>query len=112
MINERRSPVQFTQESAQRIARVVRGVETTSRPAKPLSFDPQLSTGGGSGRIKLGTFQGPWLKNTAKTVTLLNVTSTVTVSNVFANVASSQFLPRKCAFTRYNGIWYLIAAEC
>lgn len=111
----RRDPVQFTQESAQRIARVVRGVETSVAPSSPLTFEPYFPPKRGGGGVVIGSFTGGWQKQVIKTVTMLNVLTqpnTLEAVNLFANIATSTAVSRTCAVAKYQGGWYLIAAEC
>jgi hypothetical protein len=69
------SATQFTRESAERIARVVRRAETTPSAGVPLSFGSQL-TGREKKSVRIGTFTGAWPINTPKTVTFKYVTET------------------------------------
>jgi len=73
-----RDPVQFTRESAERIANVVRAAETAPAPASPLRFDDPPPA---DFRLKLGTFTGSWETGTYKTVTLSGSTNTASVFN-------------------------------
>lgn len=72
-------PIQFTRESAERIASVIRATEVTPRPGKPLTFEPYLE--GNRARLLVGDFVGPWLVDTFATVTLAGSTVTASVYN-------------------------------
>jgi len=60
--------VQFTRESAERVARVVRQAELTPAAASPLTFDhPQF---GATGKLfRVCTFTGSWSIGSTKNVT-------------------------------------------
>lgn len=80
MAKKARDPVQFTFESAERIARVVRSAELATPQASPLTFDPFLQDKL-RGAVKLATFTGSWQTGQFKTVTLHGVTHTARVFN-------------------------------
>ena len=104
-------PTQFTRESAERIANVVRAAELASPAARPLSFD-RLDTPQKQRLFRVCTFTGAWSKNTVKTVTFRGITttpSTVSASNIFANITATA---GNCAIAKDGTAWYLIAAEC
>ena len=73
-----RDPVQFTRESAERIANVVRAAETAPPPASPLRFEEPPTA---PLRLKVATFTGSWATGTYKTVTLAGSTNTASVYN-------------------------------
>lgn len=75
----RRDPVQFTLESAERIASVVRAVETTPSPGSPLTFGHVATFKHAT--LKLATFTGNWATGQYKTVTLYGSTNTARVYN-------------------------------
>lgn len=101
MTPEKRNSVQFTRESADRIARVVRETEITPKPAKPLTFQPLLQSHGGKG-LQLGTFTGNWNTAAFNVVTLAGTTATVSVLNVSNPVAFAD-CPRTVAFSVIQG---------
>ena len=107
-----RDAVQFTRESADRIAGVVRTLELTPARGAPLNFD---AVPPGQRKVfRVCTFTGAWSKNSAKTVTFRNQTSTpntVSATNLFAAIATAAG-SRNCAIARDGTAWYLIAAEC
>jgi hypothetical protein len=66
--------VQFTRESAERVARVVRQAELTPAGASPLTFGNRV---GGSGKVfRVCTFTGSWSIGSSKNVTFKYQTTT------------------------------------
>ena len=105
-----RDAVQFTRESAERIANVVRATELTPTPGRPLTFESMPPSA--SRRVfRMATFTGAWAINGAKTVTLRGSTATLSAVNLFANIATAAS-SRNCAIAKDGTAWYLIAAEC
>lgn len=106
--------VQFTRESAERIAGVVRAAETSAPAAKPLTFGGR-GIGGMSGKVfRVATFTGAWSIGSSKTVTFKNQTATpntVAAQNIFVTVGNTASTT-SCAIARDGTAWYLIAAEC
>jgi hypothetical protein len=66
--------VQFTRESAERVARVVRQAELTPAGASPLTFRKLFSDNKKS--VRIGTFTGSWPISGTKTVTFKYVAET------------------------------------
>jgi len=108
-------PTQFTRESAERIANVVRAAELASPAARPLSFDrvdtPKQRL------FRVCTFTGAWSINATKTVTFRNQTATPNTAaamNLFAAITgtTATSTSRNCAIAKDGTAWYLIAAEC
>lgn len=100
-------PVQFTRESAFRIANVVRRVETDAPRAKPLTFDAIMPSGRPKA-FRICTFTGAWAIDSDKTVTLRNQTTTpntVSAMNLFVNLPDNG--QRNCAIGRDGTAWYL-----
>jgi hypothetical protein len=102
-------PTQFTRESAERIANVVRAAELASPAARPLSFDrvdtpkPRL--------FRVCTFTGAWSINDTKTVTFKNQTATpntVSAVNLFFPVTNTATGDRDCAIAKDGSQWYLV----
>ena len=73
--------VQFTRESAERVARVVRQAELTPAGASPLTFGRRL-TDAAPKPIRMGTFTGSWPIGATKTVTFKFVTETPNTASV------------------------------
>jgi hypothetical protein len=105
-----RDAVQFTRESADRIANVVRTLELTPARGAPLNYEA-LQQQQQRKVFRMATFTGAWAKNTSKAVTLRGVTATLSSTNLFAAIASAAG-SRNCAIARDGTAWYLIAAEC
>jgi hypothetical protein len=104
-----RDAVQFTRESAERIANVVRAAELTPTRGRAMSFDPVLESP--RRRVfRMGTFTGAWPKGTAKAVSVGGGAS-INAANLFASIGASA-VARNCAIARDGTAWYLIAAEC
>jgi hypothetical protein len=104
-----RDPVQFTRESAERIANVVRAAELTPTPGRALNFDAILESP--RRRVfRMATFTGAWPKGTAKAVSVGGGAS-INAWNLFAAIGASADA-RNCAIARDGTAWYLIAAEC
>lgn len=104
-------PVQFTRQSAERIAAVVRQQELTPAPASPLEFQAFVPGGRSGGNVRVGTFSGAWNKGATKTVSLANAATTKVAINLFATVGAFAG-DRSCAIAKDGTAWYLIAAEC
>ena len=106
MTPSNRDAVQFTRESSERIARVVRAAELAPTPGTPLTFDPVLMSGSGRKVFRMGTFTGDWPNGTAKTVTLFGSTATLSAINLFVGLPYQGV--RNCAVARDGTAWYLI----
>lgn len=108
--------VQFTLESAQRIAGVIRAAELAVPAAAPLTFKrpilPERKI------FRVGEFDGTWLKSTDKQVRLINQEEVnnepveVTVKNVLYNVFPVEpGSPTRCVIGREGSEWYLANDE-
>jgi hypothetical protein len=105
-----KDPTQFTQESAERIARVVRAAELAVPQARPLTFD-RVDVVQKAKAFRVCTFTGAWSIDSAKTVTFRNVTSTpntVSAYNLFFPVGTGQTSTLNCAVAKDGTAWYLI----
>lgn len=109
--------VDFTRGAAERIARVVRRVETGDRDGKPLTFNRVPEQPGKV--FRTGTFDGTWAKNATAVVTFRTPTSVTAVLtamayNIFATIGTStaSTATLNCAVAKDGTAWYLIAAEC
>ena len=100
-----RDRVQFTRESAERIANVVRTVELVPTPGRPLSFE-QMAVASTRKTFRMATFTGAWSINSAKVVTLRGSTATLSATNLLLNVPSAG--TRNCAIARDGTAWYLV----
>ena len=102
-------PTQFTRESAERIANVVRAAELASPAARPLSFE-RVDYVKNSKVFRVCTFTGAWSIGGTKTVTLKNRTNTpntLTAINLFLPVPAPS-AATDCAIAKDGTAWYLI----
>jgi hypothetical protein len=100
---------QFTLESAERIARVVRAAELGSPQASALTFDKAETPA--KKIFRVCNFTGAWAIDSVKTVTFRNVTSTpntVSALNLFTTFTQSGEV-RPCAIAKEGTGWYLVA---
>ena len=101
-------PTQFTRESAERIANVVRAAELAVPVSRALTFDridPQRKV------FRVCTFTGAWSIGSEKTVTFRNVTSTpntVSAVNLFFPISAAPPSAANCAVAKDGGQWYLV----
>jgi hypothetical protein len=103
-------PTQFTRESAERIANVVRAAELASPAARPLSFD-RLDTPQKAKLFRVCTFTGAWSINATKTVTFKNQTATpntVAAMNLFFPFSAASNATTDCAIAKEGTAWFLI----
>lgn len=103
-------PTQFTRESAERIARVVRAVELGSPQARALTFD-RIDYQRKDKVFRVCTFTGAWSIGDSKTVTFRNVTTTpntVSAVNLFFPIGTAQTSTLTCAVAKDGTAWYLI----
>lgn len=100
--------VQFTFESAERIANVVRAAETSPRVGSPLRFLRQLPLQIPR-QVRPGTFTGLWSTGQLKTVTLSRVpTATVSVQNLTMHLPFTH--TQNCIVGKEGTAWYLVDA--
>jgi hypothetical protein len=100
--------VQFTYESAERIANVVRAAETTPPSASPLTFDKRFADRPPK-QVRIGTFSGAWAVNATKTVTFKFVTetpNTALVTNLVCGLSPSGSCDVSIA--RDGSAWFLL----
>ena len=104
-----RDPTQFTRESAERIANVVRAAELAVPAAKPLAFDP-LIDGRKPKVFRVATFTGAWSIGDVKTVTFKYQTATPNTASV-VNLFFPMPAPASatdCAIAKDGTAWHLI----
>ena len=104
-----RDPTQFTRESAERIANVVRAAELATPGARPLDFERVDFSR--SRVFRVATYTGAWSINASKTVTFKYQTATpntATVLNLFFPVTSTAAGSRDCAIAKNGTAWFLI----
>ena len=108
--------VQFTLESAERIAGVIRSAELAVPAAAPLRFErPDITA---KKIFRVGEFDGTWMKGADKTVRLLNQDDEngdpveVTAKNLLYNVFPvTPGGPTKCIVGRDGSEWYFTNDE-
>jgi hypothetical protein len=103
------SATQFTRESAERIARVVRAAETTPSAGVPLEFDKRFYDKDKSKHIRVATFSGSWPAGSTKTVTLKYApTATASVTNLTWPIDLSGYLNEDCIVGKEGTNWWLL----
>jgi hypothetical protein len=104
-----RSPqdaVQFTLESAERIADVVRAAELAAPEGKPLTFEARFPERMPK-QVRAATFTGSWAINASKVVTFQYApTATASVLNLLINLPSAG--QRNCIVGREGTAWHLV----
>jgi hypothetical protein len=101
-------PTQFTRESAERIARVVRAAELDTPAARSLQFEP-LFDARKVKTFRVAAYQGPWPIGTDKVVQFWNdPTGTANVTNLFFPLESPNPAGRFCGVAREKNSWFLI----
>lgn len=104
-----RDPTQFTRESAERIANVVRAAELSAPAARPLNFERVDFSR--SRVFRVATYTGAWAVNASKVVTFKYKTetpNTATVLNLFFPVTNTAAGSRDCAIAKEGTGWFLI----
>jgi len=108
MAKRARDPVQFTLESAERIASVVREAETAIPQAVPLVFDRRLSERTPK-QVRAATFSGSWAINSTNSVTFKNApTATAVVTNLSWPITSTAYSNENCIVGKDGTAWYLV----
>jgi hypothetical protein len=105
-----RDPTQFTLESAERIANVVRAAELSTPEARPLSFAREDFFRNRK-VFRVATFTGAWSINATKTVTFRNQTATpntVAAMNLFFPFSAATNATTDCAIAKDGTAWFLI----
>lgn len=100
--------VQFTLESAERIADVVRAAELATPQGRPLTFDAAPAAAKVK-MIRAATFSGSWSINSSKVVQFKYApTATVTVTNL--TFAPPFTATQDCIVGKEGTAWYLVSA--
>jgi len=102
-------PTQFTRESAERIANVVRAAELASPVARPLSFE-RADFFKQSKVFRVCTFTGAWPTGVEKVVTFKYQTATpntASAMNLFYPIAKTA-AAGDCAIAKDGTAWFLI----
>lgn len=108
MAKKARDPVQFTYESAERIASVVRAAELASPAAATLTFGRQIPVQVPR-QVRAATFTGSWAVNSSKAVTFASSTAvTATVQNLSWPISHNHASPENCLVGRDGTSWYLV----
>jgi hypothetical protein len=103
--------VQFTRESAERVARVVRQAEITPAAASPLTFDRRLSDRHPK-QVRAATFSGAWPIGSVKTVTFKYApTATANVTNLSWPIALSGYVNEDCVVGKEGTSWWLVVPK-
>jgi len=103
--------VQFTYESAERIANVVRAAETTPPSASPLRFDRRVD-GRMPKQIRVATFSGAWPIDSTKTVTFKYApTATVNAVNLSWPITLPGYTAETCIVGREGTNWWLVVPK-
>jgi len=107
--NNRNERVTFTRKSAERIAKVVRTVESGPRGQAGPTFSVRPAEGT---LVLMGTFTGSWSKDSARVVTIRGTTHTVTAQNVFGVAGSTTSGDWDTCIVQQGTAWFAIQAEC
>jgi hypothetical protein len=100
--------VQFTLESAERIANVVRQSETEAPPASPLRFGKVLQQSVPK-QVRAATFSGPWPIGSTKVVTFSYAPiATANVANLSWPITDAGYLNERCIVGKEGTNWWLV----
>jgi uncharacterized protein (DUF2384 family) len=100
--------VQFTLESAERIADVVRAAELATPAGKPLTFDAAPAAAKVK-MIRAATFTGSWAVGASKAVTFKYApTVTQTVTNLSWPITHNHSTPENCLVGKEGTSWWLV----
>jgi hypothetical protein len=103
--------VQFTFESAERIANVVRAAETTPPSASPLTFGRRVD-GRLPKQVRVATFSGSWAINVSKVVTFKHApTATVNAINLSWPITLTAYSNEDCIVGREGTNWWLVVPK-
>lgn len=103
--------VQFTYESAERIANVVRAAETTPPSASPLTFDKRFADRPPK-QVRVATFSGAWAIDSTKTVTFKYApTATVNAVNLSWPITLPGYTAETCIVGREGTNWWLVVPK-
>ena len=103
--------VQFTRESAERVARVVRTAELTPAAASPLTFDKRFSERVPK-QVRAATFSGAWAIGSTKAVTFKYApTATANVVNLSWPITLSGYVNEDCLVGKEGTSWWLVVPK-
>jgi hypothetical protein len=111
MAKRARDPVQFTRESAERIANVVRSHELASPSASPLTFDKLLDSVGRSKTIRRATFTGSWPVGSVNAITFYNSGGQTAYATNLSWPIRLSYGNLPCIVGYDRGTWYLLVPE-
>lgn len=108
MAKRARDPVQFTLESAERIARVVREAETAPPQAAPLTFEKRFPVRVPR-QVRAATFSGAWPIGSTKNVTFKYApTATANVVNMSWPLSANGYANEDCLVGSEGTSWWLV----
>ena len=100
--------VQFTLESAERIADVVRAAELATPQGRPLTFDARFPERMPR-QVRAATFTGSWAINASKVVTFKYApTATQTVTNLSWPITHNHTAAENCLVGKEGTSWWLV----
>ena len=100
--------VQFTRESAERIAGVIRSAELAVPAAAPLRFERRVPEKMPK-QVRAATFTGSWAINASKVVTFsYTPTATQAVTNLSWPITHNHSTPENCLVGREGTSWWLV----
>jgi len=103
--------VQFTFESAERIADVVRAAELATPQGKPLTFEARFPDRMPK-QVRAATFSGSWVINSNKVVQFSNApTATANVTNLTWPINFAQPPNTPCVVGKEGNEWYLVCPK-
>jgi hypothetical protein len=103
--------VQFTRESAERVARVVRQAELSAPAASPLTFDKRFADRIPK-QVRAATFSGAWPIGGSKVVTFKYApTATVNAVNLSWPIALTGYVNEDCVVGREGTNWWLVVPK-
>ena len=103
--------VQFTRESAERVARVVRQAELSAPAASPLTFDRRISDRIPK-QVRAATFSGAWPIGSTKTVAFKTATAvTANVVNLSWPITLSGYVNEDCLVGKEGTNWWLVVPK-
>jgi hypothetical protein len=111
MARKPQDAVQFTLESAERIADVVRAAELATPAGKPLTFEARFPERMPK-QVRAATFTGSWAINASKVVTFKYApTATQAVTNLTWPITHNHATPEDCIVGREGTSWWLIVPK-
>jgi hypothetical protein len=104
--------VQFTRESAERVARVVRAAETAVPAGEPLRFARRFVDDRPPKQVRAATFSGAWPIGSSKIVTFKYVpTATANVVNLSWPITLTGYVNEDCIVGREGTNWWLVVPK-